>query len=122
MLILTEFIARRELKPLRRYFDLEDILDGGRKVLNNLADEVKSPQKLSGFKFYKVRIGRKTKGRMMIFMAAESGKVVPILIRLKKDKIFGMNMAMNNSVIVRQLNQNLDCVLDDIQNKRYEEF
>jgi hypothetical protein len=122
MLILTEFIARRELKPLRRYFELEDILDGGRKVLKNLADEVKSPQKLSGVKFYKVRIGRKTQGRMMVIMATDTGKVVPILIRLKKDKIFGMNMAMNNSVIVRQIDQNLERVLDDIQNKRYEEF
>lgn len=122
MLILTEYIARKELKPLLKQLTIEDILEGGRKVLDNLADEVKPPKKLGGFRFFKVRIGRKTKGRMIVFLVIESRKVVPILIRLKKDKIFGMNMAMNNNVIARRINQNLDHVLDDIKAKRYEEF
>jgi len=122
MLIVTKYIAKHELKPLSRYFDLKDILEGADKVLKNLAVEIKSPKKLVGFKFFKVRIGGKTKGRMIVFMVTESKKVVPILIRLKKDKIFGMNMAMNKPQVVKRINMNLDHVLADIQNKDYEQF
>ena len=122
MLILTRYIAQHELKPLRKYFQLEDILEGARKVLKNLATVTKPPQKLFGTKFFKVRIGKKNKGRMIVFMLFESRKIVPILIRLKKDKIFGMNMAMNNPQVIKQVNINLGHVLDDINGRMYEEF
>ena len=59
---------------------------------------------------------------MIVFMVTESRKVVPILIRLKKDKIFGMNMAMNNPMVVKQVSLNLGYILEDIKLKRYEEF
>ncbi len=122
MFIITEYIAKHELKPLQRYFALADIADGAEKVLKNLAIEIKSPQKSSGFKFFKVRIGRKVKGRMIVFMVTGSMKVVPILIRLKKDKIFGMNMAMNNREVMKKVNSNLEHILEDIKNKKYQEF
>lgn len=122
MLVLTEYIAQHELKPLKQYFEFQDILEGAKKILKNLATETKAPQKIPGFKFYKVRIGRKTKGRMMVFLATENQKVVPILIRLKKDKIWGMNMAMNNPRVVKQMNNNLRYVLQDIKIKKYQEF
>ncbi len=122
MLLLSQYIIQHELKPLRKYFELNDILEGAEKVLKNLAIETKSPVKLSGFKFFKVRIGRKAKGRMIVFMIVNRRKVVPILIRLKKDKIFGMNMAMNNPAVVYRMNINLGHILEDIKNKRYEEF
>jgi len=122
MLILSEYIAKHEFKPLRKYFNINDLLDGADKVLKNLAIPTKSPKNLPGFKFFKIRIGRKVKGRMIVFMVTENKKVVPILIRLKKDKVFGMNMAMNNREVVRQINTNLDHVLKDIQGKKYQEF
>src|SRR5689334_44792 len=111
MLILTHYIVQHELKPLRRYFELSNIWEGAERVLKGLAVKTKSPQKLGGFKFFKVRIGRKVKGRMIVFIVTESRKVVPILIRLKKDKIFGMNMAMNNPEVIKQINSNLEHVL-----------
>lgn len=33
-----------------------------------------------------------------------------------------MNMSMNNQSVVKELNKNLDKVLDDIRNNRYEKF
>ena len=122
MLILTHYITQHELKPLRRYFELSDIFEGAEKVLKGLAIETKPPKTLEGFKFFKVRIGRKVKGRMIVFMVTESKQVVPILIRLKKDKVFGMNMAMNNLEVIKQINSNLEYVLNDIQKKKYEAF
>lgn len=122
MLILTDYIIRHEWKPLKRHFVLRDVLEGAEKILKNLAIEIKPPKKSAGFKFFKVRIGRKVKGRMIVFLLLESRKVVPLLIRLKKDKIFGTNMAMNNPEVIRQMNINLDRVLEDIKNKKYREL
>lgn len=122
MLILTEYIAKHELKPLQKYFKLKDILSGSEKVLKNLAIETKPPQKIPGYKFFKVRIGQNVKGRMIVFMVVENKKIVPLLIRLKKDKLFGMNIAMKNQDVVNQININLDKALQDIQSGNYQEF
>lgn len=59
---------------------------------------------------------------MIVFLVTESQKVVPVLIRLKKDKVFGMNMAMNNAKVVDQLTKNVHRILDDIEAEEYEEF
>ncbi|MEK7524244.1 MAG: hypothetical protein AAB588_04425 [Patescibacteria group bacterium] len=82
----------------------------------------KPPRKLQGFQFFKVNIGSRDGARMVVFVLTENKKVVPVLIRLKKDKRFGMNMAMNNPIVVDQINKNLDHILADIEKKRYEEF
>jgi hypothetical protein len=122
MLILTHYIADHELKPLLKYFDLKDVLEGAQKVVKNLAVQVKAPCKIAGAKFFKVRIGRNVKGRMIVFVLVDGGKVVPVLIRLKKDSLFGMNMSMNNKEVVQEVKKNLWRVLDDIENGRYEKF
>ncbi len=122
MVILTRYVARHELAPLERYLNLDDILAGAQKVLKGLATETKPPRSLTGFRFYKVRLGRQQSARMIVFVLLKNQKVVPLLIRLKKDKIFGTNMAMNNPEIVRELNKNLDAVLADIEQNRYQEF
>lgn len=115
MLILTQYIAKHELKALQRHFDVEDILEGGRKVLKSLAVEVKAPRKLNSARFFKVRIGTKNTGRMMVFLMTNNQKIIPLLIRLKKDKIFGMN-------VLAQINKNLDHVLSDIEKGKWEGF
>lgn len=122
MLILTQYIAKHEFKPLRRFLNLDDLLDGARKVMKGLAIETKPPQSLPGFRFFKVRIGKRNGARMIVFIVIESRKVVPVLIRLKKDKIFGVNMAMNNPQVVEKINKNLDQILSDMKNMAYQEF
>lgn len=122
MLLLTKYIAKHELAPLRRFIDLQDVLDGAEKTLNGLATEVKAPSNARGFRFFKVRIGKRDGARMIVFLVTEGRKVVPVLIRLKKDKVFGMNMAMNNEKVVDQLTKNIYRVLDDIEGEEYEEF
>lgn len=122
MLILTKYIAKHEFGPLSRFIDLEDVLDGAEKALKGLAAEIKAPVNTRNFHFFKVRIGQRNGARMIVFLVTETQKVVPVLIRLKKDKIFGMNMATNNAEVVSQLNKNMDRILDDIQEGEYEEF
>ena len=52
MLIITDFIAKHELKPLRKYFDIKDLLDGADKVLKNLATQIKPPQNFPDIRFF----------------------------------------------------------------------
>lgn len=122
MLIITASIARHELAPLRRVITIDDIEEGARKIVRGLASELKPPSHGQGFRFYKVRVGMRDNARMIVFLTTEHNNVVPLLIRLKSDKIFGMNMAMNNPTVIRQLNTNLDRAIDDIRAKRYEEL
>ena len=122
MLLLTKYIAKHELAPLSRFIGLEDVLDGAEKALKGLATQVKAPSNARGFRFFKIRIGKRDGARMIVFLVTESQKVVPVLIRLKKDKVFGMNMAMNNQKVVDQLTKNVYKILNDIEAEEYEEF
>ncbi len=122
MLVITDFIANHELRPLKRYLNIEDVFAGAQKVIKGLGVETRPPRHLSGFRFYKVRLGSGQSARMIVFVVVENQKVVPIIIRLKKDKVFGVNMAMNNPVLIKQINRNLDQVLADVDAKRYQEF
>ena len=122
MLVLTNYVFSHELKPLERYLTIDDVLAGAQKVIKGLGIETKPPRHLSGFRFYKVRLGGGQSARMIVFVVVKNKKVVPLMIRLKKDKILGMNMAMNNSALIKQINKNLDQVLADITAKRYQEF
>ena len=58
---------------------------------------------------------------MIVFVVANK-KVVPLLIRLKKDKKLGMNMAANNPRVVEQVDQNLENVIKDIEQGDFQEF
>ena len=120
MVILTQYVAKHEWALLRRVLTLEDVLEGAQKVHKGLGVEVKSI--LKGTRFYKVRIGKKGDARMIVFLVTENQKIVPVLIRQKKDKIFGMNMAMNNPQVLEQIRKNLTHIVDDIEKGKYEEF
>lgn len=121
-LILTQHVAKHEFAPLKRHFTLDDILNGARKAVDGLGIHIKAPQKLENCRFFKIRIGGNVAGRMIVLIILNKQNAVPLLIRLKKDKIFGMNMSMNNQSVIKELNKNLDKVLDDIRNNRYEKF
>ena len=122
MLILSHYIFSHELKPLANQVSVEDVKVGARKVLNGLAIEIKSPGSFPGIKFYKIRIGSHHQARMIVFLVLENQDVVPILVRLKKDKVMGENMAMNNPQVRKQLNSNLEHVFVDIRNNGYQEI
>jgi len=118
MLVLSDYILKHELKPLERYLSRKDLLVGAKKILNGLGQEVV----FSGdYRFFKVRIGGRVKGRMIVFLVAGK-KVVPLLIRLKKEKQMGMNMAANNPMVVKQVKQNLENVIKDIEKGNFQEF
>lgn len=122
MLILSRYIAKYEFKPLQRYFSIDNLIDGARKVIKGLGQEITPSKQNKGFRFFKVRIGSHAEGRMIVFVVSQNGKVVPLLIRLKKDKKLGMNMSANNPYVVDQVDKNLGHVIEDIESKDFEEF
>ena len=122
MLIFTKYIAKHEFKPLQKYFTIEDVIEGGRKVIKGLGQKISAHNKSAKFRFFKVRIGGTLKGRMIVFLVSENKKVVPLLIRLKKDKKLGMNMSASNPNVIAQIDKNLEHVLADIAKGKAEEF
>jgi len=121
MLILSRYIAKHELRSLRQYFSIEDLIDGAKKVIKGLGQQISPYKNHKSFSFFKVRIGSSVKGRMIVFVVSNK-KVVPLLIRLKKDKKMGMNMSANNPDIVAQIDKNLTQVISDIESGDFEEF
>ena len=101
---------------------MDDLLNGARKVVAGLGKQVGFSSGGAGFRFFKVRIGGSVKGRMIVFVVSGGGKVVPLLIRLKKDKKMGMNMSANNPNVVAQVEKNLDRVLEDVEGGKFREF
>lgn len=122
MLILSAYIAKHEMRPLLRHIGIDDVLEGGRKVLKNLAQELRPHSQARESRFFKVRIGQHASARMIVFMVVGKSDIIPALLRLKSDKVFGMNMAMNNPSVVKQLEKNFAKVREDIETGRFQHF
>jgi hypothetical protein len=122
MLILTSYIEEHELKPLKKYFDINDLRVGAKKVLDGLGQQIHLPTFDRHYQYYKVRIGNTVKGRMIVFMMTENKKIVPLLIRLKKDKKYGMNMSQSNPFVVTQIDKNLKSVITDIKDGKFKQY
>ena len=121
--MLTAYIAKHELSPISRSIDIHDILKGAQKITQGFGVGIAPHHHATHLRFFKIRIGAKHCARMVAVVPIENTqKVVPVLIRLKKDKKMGMNMSMSNSAVLEQINYNVDQVIEDIKRKRYQEF
>lgn len=120
MLIITEYIKKHELVPVARYFTIQDI----KKSVNKVASSGIEMSNLGykNCKIVKVRIGSKPAGRMIIYIQIEKNYFIPILIRLKKDKILGENLALSNKKAEQKIIHNLEMIFEDLQRGRYEKF
>ena len=121
MLIITRYILKHELAPISRNIDLQDLLIGAQKVRGNLAVELKGGFVSQSVKFFKVRIGKKAKARMIVFLTT-SNNVVPVVVRLKKDKKYGQNLSVNNEEVKNLISRNLDAIYKDVENRDFESY
>lgn len=119
MLLISEYIAQHELKPLQKHLKLEDVVKGAQKILKGLGKMVGGPGMPKGISFYKIRIGKANKARMIVFAVSENQQIVPILIRLKKDKKIGANMSSANPYAVLQVKRNFARALKDIEDGNF---
>ncbi len=60
--------------------------------------------------------------RILFIFFVEKDIYIPIILRLKNDKIIWNNISMNNSNFVALLNKNLDMLHNDFKNNRFENF
>lgn len=116
-LILTESFLKRELKPLKKYYTIEDIKKTTKKILV-------SSIRLSnlGYKegeLMKLRITSRTVGRIIVYVYKQKDLVVPIVLRLKKDKIIGENLSLNNTKAKTVILDMMDRIMNDISNGDY---
>ena len=117
LLILANSFLKKELKPLKKYYNINDI----KKTIARAEIRLSSLSSL-GYKngrLLKLRVVNRVKGRMIIYMFTEKDLFVPIVLRLKKDKIFGENLSMNNKKAKSLVLKMLDLVMDDINKENY---
>ena len=117
LLILTDSFIKKEFKPLKKYYSVSDI----KKTV--LKAKIK-PDSLSslGYKngrLLKLRVINKVSGRMAAYAFTGNNWIIPIVLRLKKDKIFGENLAINNKKVKRLILTMLDLAMNDIEKKNY---
>lgn len=120
MIIITESFQKRELRHLAEYFSLGDI----RAAVARLASSG-IEMSHAGFhycKILKVRIGSKPAGRMIVFLQVQQNYFIPVVIRLKKDKIFGENLSPENKRAKALIIENIYRALDDLQRGRYQKM
>ena len=117
-LILTKSFLKRELKPLKKYYTVDDIKKTTRKILP-------SSIRVShlGYKdgeLMKLRIVSRTAGRIIVYVYKQKELVIPFLLRLKKDKILGENLSLNNKQAKSLILDMMDRIMSDIDNGDYE--
>ena len=116
-LILTKSFLKRELKPLKKYYTIEDIKRTIKKISS-------SPVRLShlGYKegeLMKLRLVGKIARRIIIYAYKQKELIVPVVLRLKKDKIIGENLSLNNAKAKLLILDMLDKTMDDVKNGDY---
>ncbi len=117
-LILTESFLKRELKPLKKYYSIEDIKKTTKKIspssirLSNLG--------YKGGELIKLRITSRAVGRIIVYVFKQKDLVVPIVLRLKKDKIFGENLSLNNKKAKMLILGMMDRIMKDINKGNYQ--
>ena len=117
-LILTKSFLKRELKPLKKHYSVQDIKKTTRKISS-------SPVRLShlGYKegeLIKLRMVSKTAGRIIVYVYKQKDMFIPIVLRLKKDKVLGENLSLNNKKAKSLILDMLDKTMNDINTGDYE--
>ena len=67
----------------------------------------------------KLRITSRTVGRIIVYVYKQKDLVVPVVLRLKKDKIIGENLAFNNIKAKLVILDMMDRIMNDIGNGDY---
>ncbi|MFH1292015.1 MAG: hypothetical protein ABIH87_02355 [bacterium] len=67
----------------------------------------------------KLRITSRTVGRIIVYVYKQKDLVVPVVLRLKKDKIIGENLSLNNTKAKTVILDMMDRIMNDISNGDY---
>jgi len=121
-IILCYSVLNRELKPLLKYFSKGDIKKNVLKVARGLGVEI-GGSFIEGTKLVKVYMtGRGGAGRMIVLVYVSKNYYLPVVVRLKKDKIVGSNLSKGNEAFQKLLEENLGLLMKDLENGDFEQL
>ncbi len=117
-LIIPISFVRYELEPVGKIFPLTSIIKAAKKAKMGLGIPIgKAPK---GACFSKISITSKSGvGRTLFMVRTKDEKIIPLLIRTKKDKV-GYNMTPKNKLFSAALDKNLLRTYNDLKKKKYE--
>lgn len=121
MLRICNTIKKQELDKLSDYFSIEDIKKAYLKANNWIWNNI---WKLDNSVILrKIYLTSKTSAWRLLFLFFISKNIfIPIILRLKNDKLIWNNLSMNNKKFVNLLNKNFDLVEKDLLNKNYIDY
>ena len=121
-IILCHSILKREVVPLLDHFSKGDIKKFSEKAIKGLGIEIQGtiPPHTKLVKVYMT--GKAGAGRMVVLILMRKELCIPIIVRLKKDKVVGSNLGKENQAFQKLLEKNLDGIMMDLKEKKYEEL
>jgi len=120
MVILTKSFLQKEFRSVKKYYTTEDIKKAIEKI--NISADTLSNLGYKDGKLMKLKIASKVSGRLIVYVFIKTSLVVPIVLRLKKDKIFGENLSLENKKAKMLIIKMLDLAMSDIKNVDYEKL
>lgn len=121
-IILCHSILKREINPLLKYFSKGDIKKYVEKAQKGLATEIKGST-IPDTKLVKVYMtGRNGAGRMIVLIYIRKDYYMPVVVRLKKDKIVGMNLSKGNQAFQDLLEKNIGFLVEDLREGNFDEL
>lgn len=119
-IILTKSFLKREFKSLNKHYKLEDLKKTLKKI--NSSSICLANLGYKDGKLLKLRITSNISGRLVVYLFEEKNLIIPVVLRLKKDKIFGENLSFNNEKAKSLILDMLDRVMVDIKSGDYEKI
>ena len=121
-IILCHSVLESEIKPLLKYFSKGDIRKNVLKVSKGLGSKIEGSL-IPNTRLVKVYMtGRSGAARMIVLVYVRKDYFLPLVVRLKKDKIVGTNLAKGNRAFQALLEKNLNLVLKDLEEGDFEEL
>lgn len=122
-LVITDSIAKTELEPLKKVFDLEIVKSAAKKSLQGLGTGIKSSFKIPATSLSKIYLtSTGSAGRAVFLLQINKDKSVLVMLRPKSDKQVGVNMTVKNPKFQMVLDKNLSLIIDDLEKGRYVEY
>lgn len=121
-IILCYSILNREINPLLQYFSKGDIRKYAKKAAKGLGVAIKGST-IPSTKLVKIYMtGKSGAGRMIVLIYVKKNYYIPVLVRLKNDKIVGANLSKGNKAFQDLLKKNLDLVMKDLNEGSFDEL
>lgn len=121
-ILLCHSILEREIEPLLKYFSKGDVKKYSNKASKGLGTQIKGSQH-PGTKLIKVNMTSKSgAGRMIVLLYMRKDFAIPLIVRLKKDKIVGQNASIANPSFQSLVEKNISLVEKDLEKGKFEEL